>query len=372
MKPKTSLIATAATIALFGAASGQTVIDITGSTAGRSAVIGRVKALLAGESAAWRGNASETSASRQIYYGGTFNGQPVTVRMFWSGSAAGVRDVSNAPQLAGSYIVSSYAGPTGQNESAALAPASAETASEIGFSDVFQSSTAFTTNTLADEVSVAVIPFLFMKNDGAHASLTNVTPTQFQYLFGSRGNAPLSLFTGDASHASHTVYATGRNNESGTRITTVANCYYGLNLALSQNQAVDVNADPVTLTNVGDGGYSSGGDVAKVLKATITGAKSIIGYVGTADGATAEAGGATKLKFNGVDYSEQAVYNGQYTLWGYLHQSTMLDKDAVGDVAVDFHNALKQAMIDNPGSGTLGIGLMQVERAADGSAVTPL
>jgi hypothetical protein len=369
MKTKTSLIATAATIALFGAANGQTVIDITGSTAGRSAVIGRVKALLAGENATWRGNDSETSANQQIYWGGTFNGQPVTVRCSWTGSAAGVRDVSNAVQLNNAYIVSNYSGATGRNDAAALAPASAETVSEIAFSDVFQSSTAFTTNTLTDEVSVAVIPFVFMKNDGAAAGITNMTPPLFQALFGANGEAPLSLFTGNAADSGHIVYGTGRDNSSGTRITTVANNYYGLNLNIAQYTGT---GDPLTLTYVGNGGYSSGSGVSGMLAATITGARSVVGYLGLSDGATAATGGASYIKFNGVDYSTTAVYNGQYTLWGYLHQSTMLDPVNGTGTTVNFYKDLRDAMIANPGSGTLGLSNMTVERAADGAAVTPL
>lgn len=372
MKNTTFLFATAASIALLSAASGQTVIDITGSTAGRSAVIGRVEALLSGESVAWRGNASKTSANFQIFYGGNYNGSPVTVRLFWSGSAAGVRDISNSPQLANSYIVSNYAGPAGQNDAAALAPASAATVSEIGFSDVFQTSTSFTTNTLTDEVSVAVIPFVFVKNDGAKAGLLNVTPPAFQAAFGAVGEAPLSFFTGNPADATSKVFATGRNNESGTRITTLANCYYGLSLNVGQYTGT-VASDQISLNFAGNGGYSSGSGVAALLAAKLTGSNvnnSLIGYVGTSDAATAVAGGGALLKFNGIDYTAPAVYNGQYTLWGYLHQSTMLDINSPG-VTEQFYIGLRDAMIANPGSGTLSLDLMNVERAADGAVVTP-
>ncbi len=367
MTTKTSLIATAASIALFSAANGQTVIDITGSTAGRSAVISRVEALLTGESVAWRGNASKTSANFQIFYGGNYNGTPVTVRCFWSGSAAGVRDISNSPQLANSYIVSSYAGPAGRNDSADLAAASPETVSEIGFSDVFQTSTAFTTNTLTDEISVAVIPFVFMKNEGAAAGISNMTPPIFQALFGGNGEAPLSLFTGNPADVNHTVYATGRNSDSGTRITTVANNYQDLSLDLQQYSGT---GDPAILNFEGNGGFSSGSGVSALLSATLTGSRSLVGYLGTSDGTNAATGGASYLKFNGVDYSANSVYNGQYTLWGYLHQSTMLDINASG-VTGSFYQGLRDSMIANPGSGTLGLALMKVERSADGAVVTP-
>ena len=369
MNTKTSLIATAFSLALFSAANADepVVIDLTGSTAGRAAVVAAVKALLVGESAAWAGNATENRASRQIYFGGTFNDVPVTVRMFWSGSAAGVRDISNAPELNNSYIAADYA-TAGQNNSAPLAAASAETVSEIGFSDVFQTSTEFTTNTLASEVQVAVLPFVFMKNDGAPAGLTNMTPSLFRALYSGLGELRLSMFTGLEADDSHTVYAGGRNNESGTRITSLANCYYPLTLDVNQYTG---SGDPATLAFVGNGGYSSGGDVATLLGSTLAVADtSLVAYVGISDGSTAATGGASYLKFNGVDYTAANVYNGSYSQWGYLHQSTMLDLSE-GTTTTDFYTALQDEITENPGSGTLNLADMRVERAADGAAVTP-
>ncbi len=372
MKTKTSLIATAATLALFSSAKGQIVIDLTGSTAGRSAVTTQVQALLAGEAAAWAGNASVNSANKAIFYGGTFNGTPVTIRTFWTGSAAGVRDVADAPQLNNSYIAKTYATP-GRNDSAPLAAASAETVSEIGFSDVFQSSTEFTANPLAQEDSVSVLPFVFVKNDGAPAGLTNVTSEGFKALFTGLGTAPMSLFTGIAADSSTTIYSTGRNNESGTRITTLAVTGTGVFANLTQYQGT---GDPATLTpfgavpgfTAGQNGYPSGGNVATLLSATLPAGRALIGYVGTSDGNTAVAGGATFLTYEGVAYSPTAVYNGQYPFWGYLHQSSQ----SLSGVTQTFYEALRDALIANPASGTLAPGLMNVERAADGAVITPL
>lgn len=371
MKTKLSLIATAATMALFSSANGQTVIDITGSTAGRSAVHSRILALLGTTSTyAYSGNASVTSASRAIYKGNFGAGGPsVIIRTFWSGSAAGVRDVANQLDLASSYIDKATATVVGGTliASPVLAPASAETRSEIGFSDVFQSSTAFTTNTLVDEESVAVIPFVFMKNEGAPELLKNVTSSQFRALYTGIGEAPLSLFTGVVSDPEITVYATGRNNESGTRITVAAETGSGVFATLAQ---FDGTGDPATLAFQGNGGYSSGGNVATLLASTLPAGKALIGYVGTSDATTAATNGAQYLSYNGSTYSPAAVQNGQYSLWGYLHQFSM---DLSGSpVTQQFYDALKQSMLDNPGSGTLGIGSMKVERSADGAMVTPL
>jgi hypothetical protein len=254
-----------------------------------------------------------------------------------------------------------------RSEPAVLAPASSETVSEIGFSDVFQTSTSFTTNTLTNEVQVAVLPFVFMKNDGAPAGLTNMTPALFAAQYGSNGRLRLSMYTGLASDESHIVRATGRNNESGTRITSAANCYYSHNLNLNQFEGT---GDPATLTFVGNGGYSSGSSVATLLGATTAAGSSLVGYLGIADGTTAASAGASYLKFNGVDYTADNVRNGSYSQWGYLHQSTMLDPDGAG-VTEAFYRALRDELITNPGSGTLNLATMRVERSSDGAPVTP-
>lgn len=375
MKTKASLIATAATMALFSSASGQTVIDLTGSTAGRSAVTTAVGALLDGETVAWSNNASLNSAGRAIFKG-TFNGNAVIVRTFWSGSAAGVRDVADAPQLNNAFFQTSYDTVTnpGNVASPALASASAETVAEIGFSDVFQSSTSFTTNPLADETSVAVLPFVFMKNNGASSAITNVTSENFKAIWGGLGFGPMSLFTGNAGDASTTVFGTGRNNESGTRITTLAVTGTGVFASLGQWQGTA--ADPTVLSpftaitgfTAGENGYSSGSSVANLLKRTTSSGQVVIGYVGIADAANAT--GATALSYEGVTYTPGAVYNGQYPFWGYLHQ---FSRDLSGDAVTQaFYDALKVELQANPGSGTLKIEDMNVERAADGAVITPL
>jgi hypothetical protein len=363
MKTKVSLIATAATMALFSSASGQTVIDITGSTAGRSAVHAAILTTLTGEVFSWSGNASVTSANRAIYTG-TVGGNAVIVRTFWSGSAAGVRDVSNSVQLAASYIDKATVPNGAQIASPVLAPASAETISEIGFSDVFQSSTSFTTNLLVAEDEVAVLPFRFLANDGAPAGLTNVTPGQFRALFTGLGEAPLSLFTGLTGDKTHTIYATGRNDESGTRITAQAETGTGVFATLAQYTGT---GDPAALTFVGNGGYSSGGNVATLLSAATAAGTSLIGYVGVSDGATALTGGAKALSYNGVPYTDSAVRNGSYSFWSYLHQFRM----TLTGTSLTFYNNLASNLTAAPGSGTVNLALMNVERSADGATVTP-
>ena len=44
-----------------------------------------------------------------------------------------------------------------------------------------------------------------------------------------------------------------------------------------------------------------------------------LAWLGLNDAATSITNGATGLTYEGVDYSPTAVYEGSYTLWGYLH-----------------------------------------------------
>ena len=372
MKNKTSLLTLAATTVLASSAYSQTVIDITGSTAGRSAVHTQILALLTGETLAWNGGSNAAGATRVIY-NGSYAGNPVIVRTFWSGSAAGVRDISNQPQLAASYFdktTDTSAGTTaaGVNiPSPTLAPASAETVSEIGFSDVFQSSTAFTTNTLVNQTAVGVIPFKFFRNEGSSALLTNVTPGLHNNLYKGLGEAPLSMFTGNVLDTS-LVYATGRDEFSGTRITCLAETGAGVFAGLNQYTGVLTGNAVTTFTFVGNGGYASGSGVATLLGGTYSGG-AILGYLGASDWSSAVTNGAVEVAYNGVTLGANSdlIRNGQYSFWGYLHQSRM----TLTGTSLSFYNALSGALELAPGTGLILNASMNVERAADGAAITP-
>ncbi|MBN8459508.1 MAG: hypothetical protein J0M04_16895 [Verrucomicrobia bacterium] len=376
MKLKSLSFATAATLALVGATNAQTVIDITGSTAGRSAVDAKIKALLApGYTFQYYGKDSTANKHDACIFHGTYDGQPVIIRTFWSGSAAGIRDVATAPQLNNSYILTSvvgstsgtYGGTVAANPSA-FAPASTETVSEIGFSDVFQSSTEYTSPGLVKDDKVAIIPFKFFANKGS-TGITSMTPLGFRNLYGSLGETPLSMFTGDVADAGTMVYATGRNKESGTRITTLAETGSGVFASLNQWGYTTISSGKMNGVSffANDGGYSSGSDVAKMMAATSPDSQPgiYVGYVGASDWSTAAAG--VELKWNGVTYSVAALQNGSYTFWGYLHQSRM----NLTGTTLAFYEDLRDEITTAPGSGLEAISLMNVERTADGAPVSP-
>lgn len=394
MKTKTSLIATALTLALFGSANADTyIVDINGSTAGRAGVHNAVYALLStapytGISGAYVTGTGITGLSDAKYglYKATYNAGADTliVRTSFLGSAEGVRVVADAPQLAAAYMnpsVSTAALPavtsSGQSQaSGTLIGASAETVTELGFSDVFQTSTIYQTNIFGDiggeEVNVGIIPFKYFRNRGA-TKPTNITSIAAKALWTGNGAMKLSVFTGDPADATSTVYATGRNASSGSRITFQAEMGIGVFKSTSQYTGV-LTGTNTAITAAGNGGHSSGIDVANTLSGVNTtfAGQPIISYLGASDWDTAVAGSATECTYNGVPYSVAAVQNGSYTFWGYLH---MFKGDlSAKPEAEAFYDALKAKMLADPG---ISVGLlkddtaMKVKRSSDGGRVFP-
>jgi hypothetical protein len=70
---------------------------------------------------------------------------------------------------------------------------------------------------------------------------------------------------------------------------------------------------------IGDGGYSSGGDLANAISNTTSGNTCFVTYLAISDAATAIANGCHGLSYNGSPYSASAVQEGRYTFWGYEH-----------------------------------------------------
>jgi len=361
MKLKSSLFIVAATVGLAASSQAQ-VIDIVGSTAGRTAVINNVLALVNETSVAFSGTSA--TASNQTIIQGTYLGNPVTIRFNFTGSAAGVNQVAN--QIATVQFYRANITTNGGLAFPGTSNVNAETsAPEIGYSDVFQTTTAFQVPPLAVEDEVSVIPFQFFKTENGAAGLTNVTSQQIRQLYGSIGEAPLSLFTGNPADVA-LVYATGRDGLSGTRITTFAETGTS-QTAVSQYQPTESGGAVTVLGSAGTGGFSSGSFIRTVLNATFSGG-TIVGYLGASDWPAAAVTNAQPLSFNGVPYSQAALYNGQYTFWGYLHQF----HQGVTGVTLTFNNALRDAMVSAPGSGVEPIGSMLSDRLGDGFVVRPI
>jgi hypothetical protein len=371
---KTSKLFLASLFALAAVqmASAQIEIRVTGSTAFRGAVhtaIGNI--LNPGYTVGFAGS-SLNGASQAIFKGTTISGAiNVIIKTAWSGSVGGVfslttgngiPDATATPAITVGFLVdgATTSVPPGTQISASAinapnalletvsAPAALDKAGfpNVGLSDSFQSSTPYRPGlpppatqypqllaSTAGEL-VGVIPFQWVKNVGAPATLIGIT-NQLATAILINGNIPLSQFTGNAADATTNIYVTGRNNDSGTRLDAFAESGFGINSPPLQVDPTQAGADHiasgawvagaagVVYYNPASTGRSSGGQVAGDLNATgsqgvLAGNGSLISYLGVSDAATVN-GGANTLAYNGALYSVAAVQNGQYSFWAYEH-----------------------------------------------------
>src|SRR5262249_27469463 len=151
--------------------------------------------------------------------------------------------------------------------------------------------------------------------------------------------------TKGASSNGKWAFATGRDPDSGTRLTATAETGLGAQASVFQNQPsdassvrIDTAATPISKNipwptivvnsityNTPNGGYSTGGKLANgglsnttTTMATGAGANLITGgfyisYVSTGDANTALGNGAFGLNYNGQPFSTNNVQTGLYT-----------------------------------------------------------
>jgi len=358
---KKLLTVLALTVLAAMGAHAQTIVNLGGSTAGRTAVHNNILALLTGETYAYDGTSSAAKATRAIYHG-TYNGQAYIIRTFWSGSVNGITPVVAGTQL-DQFIDTSVLGTSGGENivSPTLAPASANTVQQVGFSDIFASTVNETPADVEDEVGV--ITFKWYANKGS-TGITNITPGLVRFIYGS-SEALLSQFTGNPSDNGISVFPLGRNNSSGTRGTAMAESGYGNVVAVDQYTATASGGVVTALTPSGNDGSSSGSGVKNALNATYGGGV-LIGYVGASDFAV----DGVELTWNGVAYSAQAIQEGEYSFWGYLHMNRMNSLTGVG---LSFYNGLNTSIEATPmDDGLLQRSTMNVARDADGAPIYPL
>ena len=375
-------------------AGAQTIIDITGSTAFRSAVHNSLVAQFNGTTGAgYAYTGTDVTKANQALFKGRLSGVDFIVRTSFNGSVTGIQKVASGATDVAFIPTNATAASTGT----ANATASTTGAARFALSDVYQSSTPYKTPSLTNN-NVAVAPFRFLASNGA--PITNMTPQLYRALY-ANATMPLSLFTGNPADTTP-VYCTGRDNGSGTRATVMAETGYGINTLVVQYYATLTNAGaagatinavdfvptsggPATLTldavNAGNGGYTSGGDVAKAVSAasaanvTIDGSASggpvvLVGYAGTSDANTALTNPvpAVALNYNGVAYSVAGVQNGTYTLWGYEH---LYSSSGLSANETIWYNSFKTTLSSNLGITGIAIGTMNVNRSTDGAVVGP-
>lgn len=351
------------------------------------------------------GTGTLTSSSAAIFKG-TVNGVATTIKTHWTGSEGGIQTVAGSPVFTVTYLADTTSTlPPPGNKLPSTTTLSDASIPDVAMSDVFQASSKFkagrfhqvtyqalnstvTTPGLPAGQIVGVVQFKFVASNSAPAGLTNITSQNARDLF-STGKMGLSLFTGVTTDETFTIYATGRDFDSGTRLTALAEIGLGAQATVKQYQpkkggvlaitccgtldgppfqiwpAGSVNGIPY---GVGNGGYNSGGDLAGGIANSTNGNSAFVTYLSLGDSTTAIGNGAHELKFNGTTYSQTAVQEGQYTFWGYEHlyyrDSTPAAVKTVADkLALQIFNT------DAPAPHYSD---MKVSRTIDGGTVTQL
>ena len=324
---------------------------------------------------------SNLTGSNQAVFKGTFPGITGTtyIRTAFNGSTEGLNAIAgnNNPAFLTQAAVNSatssiLGGVTTPTET--IRP-------KFSFSDVYQSTSPVDNEVLnpVGSSAVGIVTFCMIANEGAPSDLTNVTIQQARALW-TNGIQPLSLFTGDPTDTSY-VFATGRNDGSGTRAAYLTEWSFGVaNLVnqyiatstgatgtITKITAVPANglgtgnfttsgvANASTLwgnTNVGNGGYSSSSSLRTLMgltsaNVTVFDGESqtpvienqpiqLITWLSSADSLVAATAGAKILGYNGVlvtpitsvgsylssGFSEadfKKIATGAYSPWSYQH-----------------------------------------------------
>jgi hypothetical protein len=336
-----AILAAALGLASVSLASATQYVYITGSTAARGAV---VNALAAGvgqdatpSAVIYTGSAASTGSYQEFVT--SIGGNATIIKTAWSGSEAGILDVSSSTQTE-LFLLDPSTGSVPASGAINPAPAtpnanyySAQTVN-AALADNSPLASKNPTTTATFKLAGVVVPFVFVKNQGAglttlgesdYSAFSNLTSDQFKVL--AAGGDYLGLFTGNPADQATFVYLAGRDDNSGTRVNVLAETGVGVKTSLSQVILANGVLTPNSYT---DEGQSSGGTLAKSLIDTTsptvqtdsiqgTSGFNVVAYLGLADDATAEGTpyNATRLTYNGVAYSAAAVEDGTYAIWGY-------------------------------------------------------
>ncbi len=391
-----TILASLLAFALIGTASAQTTfLRVTGSTAYRAAVYQAIQDnLQTGYVYAYTGTGGLSKASQAIFTGTTKTSNvSVIIKTSFSGSVGGIATLAKNLTVGpggtsfggGGWLVDSTAQSTGGTNDLSPVFESPLTA-DVALADCYQKSAPplYQTPVLTTEV-VGVVPFKFVASPGTAAlgSVTNITSAQVQTLL--KGTLLLKTLSGNKGDT-ESVFAVGRDEDSGTRIQAFACSGFGIQKNPQQYQPTLNGGGQVNGANlwpavtvdginypVGDSGFSSGGTLATTLntpKATGFGTW-FIGYLGLNDAASVTTG--IQLNFNGVAYSTAGVTgpssptNPLYTFWGYEHfdyRKTLAGNQKT--VALQIANTILTT--DASVSGIL-LSAMQVSRDKDGGTI---
>ena len=356
MKLKT-ILAAALAVGITSSAMAQTTqITVTGATAFRQATLQGIYDAYASEGAIGTsftvfyngpGNSlAEMIAANQVVFSGKFpdiNGTTI-IRTSFSGSTAGLNAIAGNNTAA--FLQVNAASPGAVIKGGVVGPID-DLRPKFSFSDVYQSTSPVNNEVLNPVATsaVGVVTFAMIANEGAPANLTNTTIQQCRALW-AQGVQPVSLFTGNTNDTSY-IFATGRNDGSGTRSAYLTEWTYGVANTVQQYVAalngttstavtaitlVPVGAnltngavystgrstDASTLwgnTAVGNGGYDSSSSLRTLMGLTSssvtvyngvnanpllrTSPVTLLTWLSTADSRNAASAGARILAFNG-------------------------------------------------------------------------
>lgn len=349
------VLAGALSLGLVTVASAQNHIYITGSTAFRGATYNAIIACYDGGVvsgvAAWKCSGASSvpagliqaqTAGYMNFYG-TMGGVSTIVKCAWSGSEAGYLDVVNCTTTTENFMPDTIAQEVTTTDPSSGTPAwstygpADNHAVDIAMADNSQAYCKTKTPAIVNSCKAGIIPFTWAKNaqetpfPADWSRILNVSEMQARVAIKSGGIRTAQL-TGNSADTKW-LYVAGRDNNSGTRVNTL------LTLGLPTTQVVDQvqisgSDGNVTVTDVANGGQSSGGTLAGTMgwRGSATSVDNdngggatgwyAIAYLGMTDAYTAvnanggAGNGAVLLTLDGVAESTAAVEQGQYPLWG--------------------------------------------------------
>jgi len=391
MKLQKTFMAGTLALSFASLAGAQTVVHITGSTAFRAATVTAITHILQPGFTYGYAGTSFTGANQAIFTGTTIsNNIPVIIKTSWSGAVGGMQTVSQQIPITTWLTNTTPQSTTGTGSAPAVYDPPA--IPDVGMDDGVQANTPFPTPVLTAQ-NVGAVVFKWVASKGSPAGLTNMTPQLAQALW-FNGTLPLALFSGNPNDETNFVFSLGRDPDSGTRKTAFSESgigpfstvvqYFPTNASgavISRSAAGPVAGQelvPAETVNgiffdVGNGGYSSGGDVAVAMEQTTAAIGGYyVSYLGIPDATTALAGGAVELSWNGNFFSDTAVQQGKYTFWAFeqlCYRNNYGTVDANGKTVADLL-ATQIKNVDAVVAGEL-ISTMKVTRSVEGGLVTP-
>jgi hypothetical protein len=372
---KTAVFGAMTLVATATLSHAQTEFYFTGSTAFRAAAVDAIHNIFDSGSLTFGYTGTVETKQDAGVYSGSVGGVAYIIKTNWTGSEAGIQAVADSASLTIPYCEDT---PTVATVATALTTAGLQNiddptvaggtgtfvpeTAQVDMADTWQASSQFRANHPVTYVSgvqhtfatltgtqVGVVPFTFVISQSGTATVNNISDPQIRNLYGN-GYLPRSLFSGVNADETSRTYATGRNPDSGTRVTTLIDT--GIGAAGSQPAIIQyepTNATGGLISAVGStvasvvlwpvdtvnsvlvaanqSGFNSGGKLAGAIGSVTTAMVSsdnvtggdLLGYLSTSDAATAVGGGAKILTYNGVSESNTTVEEGAYTFFSFEH-----------------------------------------------------